>query len=248
MRSVIFLPGVVAPAAVRYGPLLERLPEVRPQLKDLEVYAEDSPPAGYETKTEVDAIDAAITAAGLDAIHVYAHSGGGACALAYVAAHPQRVLSLVVDEPATDFSDADRSDPYWRQVDAAAALEGPASVAAFLQLQVAPGVALTLSRSGPAPSWLAKRPAGIKAFAAALRRHRVPEGSFASFKPPVLFTYGSLTHPRWMAMRDRLADAFPDFRSEEFAGLHHMNTSHQAEPDRTATLLTEFWTLADARR
>jgi hypothetical protein len=42
-------------------------------------------------------------------------------------------------------------------------------------------------------------------------------------------------------MCSRLADLFPDFRGELFEGLHHLNTSHQAAPARTATLLRELW-------
>jgi hypothetical protein len=42
-------------------------------------------------------------------------------------------------------------------------------------------------------------------------------------------------------MRDRLQAYFPAFTSQEFEGLHHLNTSHQAEPDRTAKILMNFW-------
>jgi hypothetical protein len=34
---------------------------------------------------------------------------------------------------------------------------------------------------------------------------------------------------------------FPDFREVVFEGVHHLNTSHQAEPARVAELLTELW-------
>jgi hypothetical protein len=61
----------------------------------------------------------------------------------------------------------------------------------------------------------------------------------------VLFTLGTLSHPRWAAMRDRLATRFPDFTSETFVGVHHLSTSHQAEPERTAALLQEFWAKAE---
>jgi hypothetical protein len=47
-------------------------------------------------------------------------------------------------------------------------------------------------------------------------------------------------------MRDRLASRFPDFSSELFEGLHHLNTSHQAELGRTAALLRAHWDRAEA--
>lgn len=241
MTDVIFLPGIIAPAGVRYRPLLERLPGIRALPRELEIYAADEPPAGYSVRDEIRGIGAAADRAGLDRFHLYGHSGGAACALAYVAAHPERVLSLAVDEPATDFTPEDLADPYWREIDAAAALPGPAALAAFLRLQVAPGVEPPAPPAGPPPPWMSRRPAAIRVFGQVLRQHQVDPGAYAAYPRPVLFTFGSLTHPRWRVMRDRLQACFPAFRSEEFAGLHHLNTSHQAEPDRTAALLTSFW-------
>lgn len=76
MQDVVFLPGIVAPVSVRYGPLLERLPGVHAVLKDLEVYATEEPPARYSVQTEIDGIEAAADSAGLERFHLYGHSGG----------------------------------------------------------------------------------------------------------------------------------------------------------------------------
>ena len=59
------------------------------------------------------------------------------------------------------------------------------------------------------------------------------------------YTWGSLTHPRWV-MNQRLAKLFTDFTAQRFEGLHHLNTSHQAEPDRVAELLLRLWQRAEA--
>lgn len=244
MTDVVFLPGGIAPAEIRYRPLLEHLPAINAVLKDLEVYAAERPPSAYSVDREVEGIDRAANEAGLDRFHIYAHSGGAACALAYVVAHPTRVLSLTVDEPASDFTPADQADPYWREIDEATKLPGAQSVAAFLKLQVAAGVELPPPPSGDPPPWMSKRPAGMAALVSALRDHRVDPNRYAEFERPVLYTFGSLTHPRWRAMRDRLQGWFRDFSSEEFEGLHHLNTSHQAEPARTAGLLTRLWSRA----
>ena len=112
MRAV-FLPGIIAPARVRYAALLEHLREVDVLAKDLEVYAGDAPPEDYSIALEVDGVAAAADRAGFDRFHLYGHSAGGAVALAYVAAHPERVLSLALDEPMTDFSDEDLRRPEW---------------------------------------------------------------------------------------------------------------------------------------
>lgn len=244
MPDVIFLPGIIAPAAQRYRPLLEQLDGVDGIPKDLEVYAGDEPASDYAIATEVAGIAAAADRAGLTRFHLYGHSGGGACALAFAADHPDRLLSLAVDEPATDFTEEDRSDPYWGEIAATEALPGPEAVVAFLRLQVAPGVELPPAAGDP-PPWMATRAAGIRAFVGAIAEHRVDPSRYEAFGAPVLYTHGSLSHPRWTAMRNRLARRFPDFSSEPFEGLHHLNTSHQAEPERTAALLRAHWARAE---
>ena len=42
-------------------------------------------------------------------------------------------------------------------------------------------------------------------------------------------------------MEQRLSTLFPNFTSEMFEGLHHLNTSHLAEPQRVAARLTALW-------
>ena len=239
MADVLFLPGIIAPAAQRYGPLLGYLTDVRAVTKDLEVYAGDQPPRDYSIVTELQGITAAANADGFDRFHLYGHSGGGACALAYAAAHPERLLSLTVDEPAADFTPEDHADPYWDEIRAAAALPDPGP--AFLQLQLRPDVPVPALPEGEPPHWMAKRPAGIHAFVHALQHHRVDADHYRALQIPVLFTHGTLSHPRWLAMRDRLRGLIPDFRVVEFEGLHHLNTSHQAQPEQTAALLRALW-------
>ena len=242
--DAIFLPGIIAPVAVRYAPLLEHLSDARVLLTELAIYAGDQPPRDYSIDTEVAAIGETAGRAGLRRFHLCAHSGGAACALAFAAAFPERLLSLAVDEPATDFTVEDHADPYWGEIAAARALPVPEAMTAFLRLQLSPGVELPPRPPGPPPPWMAKRAAGISVFPTAVERHRVDPSRYRAFGAPVLFTHGSLSHPRWMAMRDRLSGWFPDFRSVLFEGLHHLNTSHQAEPARTAALLRELWSRA----
>src|SRR5215207_9171843 len=58
-HAVIFLPGIIAPAAVRYSALVEQLPGVRSLMHDLAVYDGDEPPADYSISAELDALDRA---------------------------------------------------------------------------------------------------------------------------------------------------------------------------------------------
>jgi pimeloyl-ACP methyl ester carboxylesterase len=243
VRNVILLPGIIAPAAIRYAPLVASLTDVDPVTKDLEVYATDTPPPGYSISMEVAGVDRVADAASFDRFHLYGHSGGGAVALAYVAANPGRVISLTVDEPAYDFTEASRAD--MQEFGPLAALPVPERMRAFMRLQVSTKVSLPVPSDGPPPPWMARRPAGIDAFIAALERHERLDERYPSFRAPVLFTWGSLTHPRWDQMRSRLATVFTDFTAQRFDGLHHLNTSHQAEPDRVAGLLRDLWARAE---
>lgn len=99
-------------------------------------------------------------------------AAGGACALAYVATHPERILSLALDEPASDFSPEDRS-ALRKDLDGIAELPTDEMVSAFLRLTLAPGVEPPSRPAGSPPEWMVNRPAGIDAFTAALLRYRL---------------------------------------------------------------------------
>jgi pimeloyl-ACP methyl ester carboxylesterase len=243
---VILLPGIIAPAAVRYGPLLEQLGDVQAVLKDLEIYAGAAPPPDYSIELEVAGIARTADRAGLARFHLFGHSGGGACALAFAAKHPERILSLALDEPATDFSDEDRAHPRHEQFAAARKLPPAEAIPEFLRLQLAPGVEPPPLPEGPPPSWMANRPAGVQAFERAILRHRVDPARYEAIRVPVLFTYGGLTHPHWAEMCDRLARRFPDFEAERSPGLSHMTALHEADPERAAVLLRAHWARAEA--
>lgn len=244
--AVIFLPGVIMPCALRYAALLRELDNgVRAITKDLELYAgPGTPPQGYDITMELDGINETAEDAGWDRFHLYGHSGGGAVALAYVAAHPERVLSLAVDEPAYDFLDSTESRGYWSEIDAAGQLPERDRMPAFLKLQLGPGVALPPAPAGTPPPWMTSRPAGVRALTTALKQHHVDPSSYRRYAAPVYFSHGTLSHPYWLSMRDRLAALFPDFTAERYDGLHHLNTSHQAEPARVAQALRRQWSRA----
>ena len=242
MTPCVFLAGIVMPAALRYRGLFDALgAAARPIAQELVLYnAAPAIPESYSIDMEIDALDRVTSAAGLEAFHLYGHSGGGAIALAYVAAHPDRVLSLALDEPSSDFSDGDFAGPYWSEIQALGALPTEERIPAFRRLQVKRGLTLP-PLPEPRPSWMADGPARIAAFSMAVPRHRISAERYAGFKGPVYYSYGSLTHPRYERLRQRLATVFADFRAELYEGLHHLECSHQAEPVRVATALRELW-------
>lgn len=242
---VIFLPGIIMPAALRYVPLLNELRDsVRAVTKDLEVYASLEPPADYSIQFEVEGITRAADAAGFHRFHLYGHSAGGTCALAYVATYPERVLSLALDEPATDFSSEDRA-ALRNELEEMARLREGERIHRFLGMQLAPGVEPPPPPSGAPPPWMHSRPAGIDAFTDAMLRYSLPDERLGAFDRPVYYSYGSLSSRRWAAMSGRLGKVFADFESELYEGVHHLNTSHQREPARVASALRKLWSRAE---
>jgi pimeloyl-ACP methyl ester carboxylesterase len=247
-HAVVFLPGIIAPAAIRYQALIEQLPGSRALVHDLAIYDGDVPPPGYSISTEVDSLDRFADAEQLDRFHLFGHSGGAAVALAYAVEHGDRLASLALDEPASDFTTEGDAAYGWPEFDAALELPPDEAMAAFMRLQVAPDVTLPAPPDGPPPAWMAKRPAGITGFIAALRSYRVDEDQYRSFAAPVYFSRGARTHPRWAPIQERLARLFPDFTSDVFEGRHHLDPAHQAEPDRAAAILSTFWERAEGAR
>jgi len=237
--AVVFLPGIIMPAALRYPALIRELgTSMRAFTKELEVYDADGQ-GGYTIATEIEGVARAADAAGLDRFFLYGHSAGGAVSVAFAAADPERLLGLGLDEPASDYSSSTKA-AWAKALEPINALQPDERMPAFMRAQVAPGVDVPASPPGPAPEWMASRPAGIEAFADAMDAHVLAK-PLSAFTGPVYYSFGERTNPIWREMRDRLALAFPNFTWEEYEGLHHLNTSHAAEPARVASALRRVW-------
>jgi pimeloyl-ACP methyl ester carboxylesterase len=238
--DAVFLPGILMTPASRYEPLLAALGVAGAVTKELEVYAAAAPASSYSMQTEIDGLHRFADAHRLRRFHLYGHSAGASIALAYVAQHGERVASLALDEPASDFSPQDRAALNAELPADLAALPVPERMRTFGASLVRPGVVLP-EPPPPSPE-SAARPAGVAAFHTALFAHELPPQAYAEYVGPVLYTYGSLSNARWEAMATRLEGQFRSFRVERFDGLHHLHTSHVAEPQRVAAALRELWT------
>jgi pimeloyl-ACP methyl ester carboxylesterase len=247
-HRVVLLPGAVMPAEPAYAALLATLGDrVDAVAKDLEVYSGDQPPPDFSLGTEVDGILREADAHGLDRFHLVGYSGGGASSLAFAALHGERLLSLALLEPA--WAGNERTPPeeeLFRRFQALEPLPPDQFMAGFVRLQLAPGVEPPPRPEGPPPAWMAKRPAGIRAFLDAFDHGDLDLGLLKAFDRPVYFALGGRSNPDlWGRMAERLATIFSDFTVETFPDRHHFDPPHRIEPERLANSLVAHWERAE---
>src|SRR5204862_1401004 len=117
--------------------------------------------------------------------------------LALAAHHAERLSSLALLEPAWagnwDRSAAEQA--VWREYDRVESLPQGQVMRRFMQLQVKPGVDLPAPPPGDPPPWMAKRPAGIRAFMQTFRTYELDRDALAAFDRPVYFALGGLSNP-----------------------------------------------------
>jgi pimeloyl-ACP methyl ester carboxylesterase len=244
MQKIIFLPGIITPAAVVYAPLLEALQsEIEPVLKELEIYTTETPPPDYSLDLEVDAILRLLDYQGLDAAHFVGYSGGAAILLAFTAAHSQRVRSLAVFEPATIPAQAwmQSEQNEWDEYARIMQLPEDQRTAAFLRAYMRPGVTPPALPSGDPPPWMAQRPAGMKAFTEALRVYDLPLDGLRSFERPVYLSYGLQSRTSEEQKAEFLAALFPKAELEAYQDLHHFKPPQRHAPERFARALRRLW-------
>jgi pimeloyl-ACP methyl ester carboxylesterase len=246
---VILLPGSVLPGELAYGSLVAALGSVVDAVvKELEVYATPEAPPDYTLDLEVGGVLRAADERGWERFHLVGYSGGGAAALAFAAHHPERLASLAVLEPAWagrwDLSPAEQA--LWREHDRLEALPPDQFMRTFMRLAVKPGVELPPRPAGDPPPWMAKRPAGIRAFMKTFKTYELDRDALARFDRPVYFALGALSNPdQYGAIATRLSHVFPDFELEVFEERHHFDPPHRIEPERLADSLRAIWRRAD---
>ena len=252
MRSqVILLPGGVMPAQLAYADLIAALgSDAEAVAKELEMYAGPEPPPGYTLDTEIDGILRAASEAGFERFHLVGYSGGGASSVAFAAAHPERLLSLSLIEPAWLGNEGLGADEQavWRQFERIMDLPPDQVMPAFVATQLAPGVEPPPPPPGPPPPWMATRPAGLRTFLRTFLSSSLDLDRLREFTKPVLFVLGGRSNPAYYAREaERAREIFPDFTLEVFEERHHFDPPHRIEPDRTAEALRRLWARADAQ-
>ena len=245
---VICVPGSVAPAAQRYKPLLDGVAgEADLHLKDLEVYREAKPPAGYSIDEELSAVDRLADGLGLDRFHLLGYSGGGFISLAYAGTRPKRILSLSLFEPAQIPGTLTEAEEAFfaalrQKLDG---LEGDQFMAAFVREQVKPGAVLPPPPQGPVSPEMQKRPAGIAALIRAFEAYEFDREMLRAAPFPVFYGYGDLSHPEQALKAGILAQLFADIRVHRYAGVHHFVPPEMIYTPDHVRLLLEHWRRAE---
>jgi pimeloyl-ACP methyl ester carboxylesterase len=242
--KVVFLPGGIQPVAIQYAPLLKVLDgSIQPLLKDLEVYRDDTPPADYSLSSEIEAVKHAAEEAGMETFHLVGYSGGGAVALAFTGAYPERVLSLALSEPAVIPSQEwyRHEAEYWKQMGQVMSLPDNLLMPEFIRLELRKGVPLPPAPVGDPPPWMAKRPAGLKALEGAFSRYDLPYSRLRAYSRPVYIAVAALSNPVEMRKAEVLGGLFPDLQVEVYQDRHHFDPPQRVEPERFAQSLTQLW-------
>jgi pimeloyl-ACP methyl ester carboxylesterase len=250
---VMLLPGIVLPAASAFGELLSALePDVDAVTKDLEVYATSTPPPGYSLDTEIAGVLREAQARGWARFHLVGFSAGGSVALAVAAAHPERLWSVALLEPAWTGNWDDASQRHrmlWREYARLADLPQDEYMAAFVRLQLRADVTPPPAPPGPPPLWMARRPAAIRALIDSFQTYNLDEDALREFSQPAYFALGGLSNPDQFAEEaQRLAGVLPNFWVELFPERHHFDPPHQVEPLRLAGSLRSLWARAEPVR
>jgi len=245
---VIFVPGGLMPSELAYGPLLSVMGgQIQPIVKELEVYATDAPLPDYGLEVEAEGIRRVADAAAVERFHLVGYSAGGASSLAFTAKYPKRLRSLALIEPAWigGLTPEDAED--WAELGRLMILPPDERMRAFMHWQMRPGVeppALPLP-PGPPPAWMAKRPAGLKAFVRAFNAYTLDQNRFRQFNRPVYYALGRLSTRYYERAAKALVGLFPDMQVEEYEGCSHLDPPHRAEPERFARALRALWARAE---
>jgi pimeloyl-ACP methyl ester carboxylesterase len=237
---VVLVPGGITPAEISYAALAQEIrDEASLVLKDLELYAGDSPPPHYSLDLEAEGVGRAADEAGFETFHLVGYSAGGAVCLAFTATHPERVRSLALIEPDLIGSEGRTPEEMeeWEEMNRIAALPPEERMEALMGPSNSP--------PGPQPPWMAKRPAGFEAMIRALGRYHGKLEDLRRFRGPVYLAIAGLSKPVEWRKAERLGAVLPDMEVEVYEGRTHFDAPHRAEAGRFAHALRRLWERAE---
>lgn len=243
-RRVIFLPGGVMPASMAYAPVVDGLAsQAECVLKEPEIFAREAPSKDYSLDLEVDGLLSAADEAGFERFDLYGYSLGGAIALAATAAHPHRVASLAMFEPAPirALNPNPDDDAMWVHVEEVMAMPPEQRQRASSAMLLQPGVKAPEPPPGPPPPWLEGRLGAFEPIMRATWTYPLDLEALRAYSCPVWLGLGTLSNDTFQRQADALCGLWSQLRIEHFDGLHHLLPAHRAEPGRIVEALQELW-------
>jgi pimeloyl-ACP methyl ester carboxylesterase len=163
-------------------------------------------------------------------------------ALAFAGAHPDRLSSLALFEPASIPGTLTPEEAvFFNELRfALQGLSGPAFMQAFVTRQVRPGVPLPPPPQPP-PPWMATRPAGIAAMMAAFGAHPFDRATLRTVACPVFIGYGDQTSEQEAVRAGVLSRLFPDISVRRFPGVHHFSPAEAIYDTEHVDALRRLW-------
>lgn len=246
-RWVVWIAGAGAPPEESFAGCIGAIGDAARSLtKGLELFEQDHPVPDYSLAIEVAGVLRAMDEAGIERAHVVGYSGGGGVALALAIEHPDRVLSLAVDEHVVGHRfGVEDEDRFWADLDAALLLEGLDATLGVIAATNAPG-APPPDLGDPPPPWLLSRVAGTPLLARAARDHSVSRADLAGIRCPVYGSFGSGTRTTFKRWCEELTEIVGRGHAERYDGCDHFRPAHQVHPDRFAAALLAHWEASES--
>jgi pimeloyl-ACP methyl ester carboxylesterase len=244
-QSVVWLAGAGAPPDQTFGGCIDMIGRrVRHLPKPLELFESEQPPDGYSFETEIGGILRVMDNSGMERAHLVGYSGGGGIAMAFTIEHPERVLSLAVDEHVVGHRlGVDDEDQFWADIESALQQEGLNATLAVVAATNAPDAAPP-EFGDPAPPWLLSRIAGTPVLVRAARDYVVSRDDLARIQCPVYAAYGSETRTAFKGWCEEVAAAVARGAAECYEGCDHFRQAHEVDPARFAEALLAHWELS----
>ena len=211
--------------------------------KDPECFAEPSP-EGYTLESEMAGLIRTTAAAGIDCYHLLGYSVGGGLALVFALAHPKRITSLTLIEPAWigNAIGGEAEAEYLANVDRVMELPVPERGPALLAAMEPPSDSgRTAPSLPPPPPWLGDRAARFALLWSALRNTNLNLAALRDLRVPLYLPVGGRSHPRFMSAAHELAARCPSAVIDCYPESSHLDPPHVAETNRFVASLHAMW-------
>lgn len=253
-HPVILLGDALRPAEDSFRPLRRLLGgQVRLLVKDLEC-VQHEPGADYRLATEVDALLATADEYGWQRFQLVASGEGASVALLAALQHPQRVLSLGLDEPvwAGNREPSGEEQAFWQRVIDAVRLEDTPAVARYcaIQLRKQAHPAQDEADLQPEPDttppdvplWFERRRAeALRALWRAFAAEDIDYAALMRLETECYVSVGGDDDPAYEALAHRLHGIVRDEHVEVYEGRWRLDPPHDAEEERFALALAQLW-------